>query len=133
MDTDSFVCEIVTEDFYRGIAKDVEKRVDTSGYSKDQNRSLPIGKNKKVIGLAKDELGGRIMTEFIGLRAKMYAYRKIKKWRKSAAKVQNNVWLLKALRLMIARLASLMVKQYTGSKYCLRIRSTRCTRSISIR
>ena len=46
MDTDSFVCEIVTEDFYRGIAKDVEKRVDTSAYSKDENRSLPIGKNK---------------------------------------------------------------------------------------
>ena len=57
----------------------MEKRVDTSGYSKDKNRSLPIGKNKKVIGLVKDELGGKIMTEFIGLRAKMCAYRKIKK------------------------------------------------------
>ena len=69
MDTDSFVYKIETEDFYRDIAKDVEKRFDTSGYSKDDNRPLPIGK-KKVIGLMKDELGGKIMTEFVTLRAK---------------------------------------------------------------
>ena len=79
LDTDSFVYEIETEDFYRDIAKDVEKRFDTSGYSKDENRPLPIRENKKVIGLMKDELGGKIMTEFVALRAKMYAYRKIKK------------------------------------------------------
>ena len=77
MDTDSFVYEIETEDFYRDIAKDVEKRFDTSGYSKDDNRPLPIGENKKKIGLMKDELGRKIMTEFVALRSKMYAYRKI--------------------------------------------------------
>ena len=71
MDTDSFVYEIETEDFYRYIANDVEKRLDTSGYSKDNNRRLPIGKNKKKIGLMKDELGGKIMTQFVALRAKM--------------------------------------------------------------
>ena len=63
MDTDSFVYEIESEDFYRDIAKDVEKKFDTSGYSKDENRPLSIGKNKKVIGLMKDILGGKIMTE----------------------------------------------------------------------
>ena len=47
MDTDSFVYVIEIEDFYRDIAKDVEKRLDTSGYSKDDNRPLPIGENKK--------------------------------------------------------------------------------------
>ena len=62
------------EDFYQDIAKDVEKRFDTSGYSKDDNRPLPIGENKKVIGLIKDELGEKIMTDFVALRAKMYEY-----------------------------------------------------------
>ena len=47
MDTDSFVYEIETKDFYRDTAKDVEKRFDTSGYSKDKKRPLPIGKIKK--------------------------------------------------------------------------------------
>ena len=46
MDTDSFVYEIESEDLYRDIAKDVEKRSETSGYSKDENRPLPFGKNK---------------------------------------------------------------------------------------
>ena len=55
------------------------KGFDTSGYSKDGNRPLPIRKNKKVIDLVRDELGGKITTEFVALRAKMYAYRKIDK------------------------------------------------------
>ena len=79
MDTDSFVYEIGNEDFYRYIAKDVEKRSDTSGYSKDENSPLPTGRNKKVKGPMKDKLAGKIMTEFVALRAKMYAYRKIDK------------------------------------------------------
>ena len=79
MDTDSFLYEIGTEDFYRDIAKDVKKRFHTSWYSKDENRLLPIGENKKAIGLMKDELGGKIMTEFVALGVKMYAYRKIDK------------------------------------------------------
>ena len=49
MDTDSFVYDIKTEDFYKDIAADVETRFDTSGYIGD--RPLPTGKNKKVIGL----------------------------------------------------------------------------------
>ena len=55
------------------------KRFDTSEYSKDGNRSLPVGKNKKVLGMMKNELGVKIMTNFIALRAKMYAYRKMDK------------------------------------------------------
>ena len=56
MDTDSFIINIKTEDFYKDIANDVEKRFDTSNYEVD--RPLPTGKNKKVIGLMKHELGG---------------------------------------------------------------------------
>ena len=73
MDTDSLVYDIKTEDFYKDIAEDVETRFDTSGYV--PGRPLPIEKNKKVIGLMKDELGGKIMKEFISLRPKMYSYR----------------------------------------------------------
>ena len=51
---------------------DVDKRFDTSNY--EVNRPLPTGKNKKVIGLIKDELGGKIITEFITLRPKTYSY-----------------------------------------------------------
>ena len=54
---------------------DVPTRFDTSGYC--VNRPLPIGLNKKVIGLMKDELGGAIMTEFITLRPKLYSLRKL--------------------------------------------------------
>ena len=72
MDTDSFTMNIKTEDFYKDIANDVEKRFDTSNY--EVNRPLPIGKNKKVIGLMKDELGGEIITEFVTLRPKTYSY-----------------------------------------------------------
>ena len=39
----------------------------------------PSEKIKKVIGLMKDDLGGKIMTEFVALIAKMYVYRKIDK------------------------------------------------------
>ena len=72
MDTDSLVYDIETEDFYKDIAEDVEARFDTSGYC---DRPLPVGKNKKVIGLMKDELGGEVMKEFVSLRPKMYSYR----------------------------------------------------------
>ena len=72
MDTDSFIMSIKTNDFYKDIANDVEKRFDTSNY--EVNRPLPIGKNKKIIGLMKDELGGKVITEFVTLRPKTYSY-----------------------------------------------------------
>ena len=71
MDTDSFIMNIKTNDFYEDIASDVENRFDTSNYVK---RPLPMGKNKKVIGLMKDKLGGKIITEFVTLRPKTYSY-----------------------------------------------------------
>ena len=71
MDTDSFIINIQTKDFYEDIANDVEKRFDASNY--EVNRPLPKGRNTKVIGLMKDELGGKIMTEFAALRPKPYS------------------------------------------------------------
>ena len=52
MDTDSLIYSIHTKDFYANIADDIEARFDTSGYVPD--RPLPVGKNKKVMGLMKD-------------------------------------------------------------------------------
>ena len=72
MDTDSSIMNIKTNDFYEDITNDVENRFDTSNY--EVNRPLLMGKNKKVIGLMKDELGGKIITEFVTLRPKTYSY-----------------------------------------------------------
>ena len=69
-DTDSFIIHIITEDFFEDISNDVESWYDTSNYDENDKRPLPIGKNKKVIGLFKDELGGRIMKEFCAVREK---------------------------------------------------------------
>ena len=74
MGTDSFIVYIKTSDVYKDIAKDVETTFDTSNYELDM--ALPKGKNKKVLILMKDKLGGKIMTKFVGLRAKTYSYLK---------------------------------------------------------
>ena len=71
-DTDSVIFNVKTEDFYENIAPDVDQWFDTAGYIVD--RPLPMGKNKKVLGKFKDELGGKIMTEFPGLRPKTYSF-----------------------------------------------------------
>ena len=73
-DTDNFVIHIKTENFYEGIANDIEEWFDTSNCDENDKRPLPIGKNKKVIGLFKDELGGKVMKEFVALSAKTYSY-----------------------------------------------------------
>ena len=71
MDVGSFIINIKTEDFYEDIDNDVEKRFDTSNYIGD--RPLPKGKNKKVIGLMKGELGKKIVTEFVASKPKTYS------------------------------------------------------------
>ena len=73
MDTDSLIYDIAMDGFYKDIVDDVAARFDMSRYNPD--RPLPVGLNKKVIGLMKDELGGGIMNEFVTLRPKMYAYK----------------------------------------------------------
>ena len=75
LDMDSLVYEVKTEDFYADIADNIPARFNTSGYC--PNRPLSVGLNKKVIVLMKDELGGKIMTEFVALIPKLYSYKKL--------------------------------------------------------
>ena len=74
MVTDSFVINILTEDFFEDIKNNVEKWFDTSNYDENDKRPLPMGVNKKVIRMFIDELGEKIMKEFCTLRAKTYTY-----------------------------------------------------------
>ncbi|KAK3727479.1 hypothetical protein QZH41_006420 [Actinostola sp. cb2023] len=74
-DTDSLAYEIETEDFYQDINSDVKSMFDTSAYPKDHPSGIETGVNKKVIGMFKDEVGGEQITEFVGLRAKLYSYK----------------------------------------------------------
>ena len=73
-DTDSLMCEIQTEDFYKDISGDVKDRFDTSDYPENHPSGIPTGINKKVLGMMKDEAGGKTIKEFVGLRAKLYSF-----------------------------------------------------------
>ena len=74
-DTDSLMYEIQTEDFYKDISGDVKNRFDTSNYPENHPSGILTGINKKVLGKMKDEAGGKIIKEFVGLRAKLYSYK----------------------------------------------------------
>ena len=76
MDTNSFIIHIISEDFHEDIANDAERWFDTTIYDENKTgkRPLPIGKNKKVIGLFKEESGGKILKYFYALRPKTYVY-----------------------------------------------------------
>ena len=77
-DTDSLVLKIETEDFFKDISGDVAEWFDTNEFAKDHPavlEGLPIVKeNKKKIGLMKDECGGKIVTEWVALRPKLYSF-----------------------------------------------------------
>ena len=72
MDIDSFIVQVKTEDVYADLVEDNEITFDISNY--EIVRPLPIGENRKVILLMKDEIRGRLMKEFVALRSKMHSY-----------------------------------------------------------
>ena len=73
-DTDSLMYEIETEDVYKDISGDVKNKFDTSDYPENHPSGIPTGINKKVLGMMKDEAAGKIIKEFVGLRAKLYSF-----------------------------------------------------------
>ena len=74
-DTDSLMYEVETEDFHKDISEDIKDRFDTSDYPENHPSGIPTGINKKVLGMFKDEAAGKIIKEFVGLRAKLYSYK----------------------------------------------------------
>ena len=70
-DTDSLMYEIQTEDFYKDISVDVKLRFYTSDYLPNHPSGIPSG---LVLGMVKDEASGKVIDEFVGLRAKLYSY-----------------------------------------------------------
>ena len=74
-DTDSLAYEITTKDFYKDINADIEKRFDTSDNPTNHPSGIKTGLNSKVLGMFKDEAGGKQIVEFVGLRAKLYSYK----------------------------------------------------------
>ena len=74
-DTDSLMFQIQTEDFYKDISKDVKSKFDTSDYPQSHPSGIPTGLNKKVIGMFKDEVAGKQISHFIGLRPKLYSFK----------------------------------------------------------
>ena len=90
-DTDSLMYEIKTKDFYKDISPDVENMFDTSNYPKEHPSGIKTGINKKVIGMMKDECGGKQIEEFVGLRSKLYSYRMNESKEKKCKGVKKNV------------------------------------------
>lgn len=74
-DTDSLMCCIQTDDFYKDIAKDIKRKFDTSDYPEKHPSGIKSGVNKKVIGKFKDEAAGKQITHFVGLCPKLYSYK----------------------------------------------------------
>ena len=74
-DTDSLMYLIETDDVYHDFAADVKKKFDTSDYPENHPSGIETGVNKKVIGKFEDEAAGRQITNFVGLRPKLYSFK----------------------------------------------------------
>ena len=109
-DTDSLIYEIETEDFYKDISADVKDRFDTSYYTPNHPSGIPSGFNKKVLGMFKDEAAGKVLDEFVGLRAKLYSYKMLDGKESKKCKGVKNRSLKRLLRTRIIKSACLLVK-----------------------
>ena len=91
-DTDSLAYEIETQGFYKDISNHVLRLFDTSNFSKNHPSEIEAGLSKKVVGMFKDEVGGEIIEEFVGLRSKLYSYKMFEgKEEKKCKGVKKNV------------------------------------------
>ena len=143
--TDSFIMHIKTDDFYKDISADVDKWFDTSNFNKNDNRPLENGKNNKVLDKFKDEIGGKLMTKFVALRAKTYSflideytdddYEKNKIVNKKAKGTKKCVIKRERERsyLIIILIHCLKIKYFIDHNNDLELIITKCTQKKSIR
>lgn len=89
-DTDSFLYSIESKDFYTDLKLNFLRYFDTSNYPLNNCYGIP-GLNKKVPGLFKDELGGNLISEFVGLRSKLYCIKTVQEELKKAKGIQKQV------------------------------------------
>lgn len=104
-DTDSFIYHIQTPDFYNDIRDDLNDYFDTSNYELDNEYGFPLV-NKKKIGFFKDENAGKIMTEFVGLKAKMYSFT-----------IQNSIYRMRAKGIPSLSIKHLTIKDFKNCIY----------------
>ena len=109
-DTDSLMYEIQTEDFCKDISVDVKHRFDTSDYPPNHPSGIPSGLNKKVIGMFKDEAGGKVLDEFVGLKAKLYSYKMFEGEQSKNVRELKNQWLKRVLHTKIIKSVCLREK-----------------------
>ena len=112
--TDSLMYEIQTGDFYKDISADVKHRFDTSDYPPNHPSGLPSGFNKKVLGMFKDEAGGKVIDKFVGLRAKLYSYKMLEGEESKKYKGVKNRWLKRVLLTKIIKSVCLREKNNYG-------------------
>ena len=109
--------EIQTEDFYKEISADVKLRFDTSDYPPDHPSRIPFGFNKRVLGMFKDEAGGKVIDVFVGLRAKLYSYKMFEgeeSKKRTGVKKLRNQWLKRVLLTKIIKSFCLQEKNKYG-------------------
>ena len=109
-DTDSLMYEIKTEDFYKDISEDVKDRFDTSDYPSNHPSGIPTGCNNKVLGVFKDEAAGKIIEEFVGLRAKLYSFKMLEGEESKKCKGIIKSVLKRVLRMKIIKTVCLLEK-----------------------
>ena len=110
-DTDRLMYEMQTEDFYKDISADVKGRFDTSDYPPNHPSGIPSGFNKKVLGMFKDEVGGKVIDEFVGLRAKLYSFKMFEGEESKKYKGVKNQWSKRVLLTKIIKNVCLREKK----------------------
>ena len=127
-----FIINIKTKYFFEDISNDIERWFDRSNYDQNEQRPLPIGMNKKLPGLFKDELGGKIIAEVVALKPKTYAYSTDDDIETKKAKGTKKCVIKQKLSLQITKFACLIIKRYIDHRKDLEAITMLCKQKIEL-